>query len=81
VTNAAKYGALSKPGGRVLISWKNVDGLVRLEWREEVGPVVRPPEKHGFGSKIVTQSLKSLSGSINPTFAPEGLSCSITFQA
>jgi two-component sensor histidine kinase len=81
VTNAAKHGALSKPSGRVLLSWKNTDGTVTLEWREEGGPVVRPPEKHGFGSRIVTQSLKSVSGSITPTFAPGGLHCSITFRA
>jgi hypothetical protein len=29
----------------------------------------------------VTQSLKSVSGSIAPLFAPEGLRCSITFRA
>jgi two-component sensor histidine kinase len=80
VTNAAKHGALSKPGGRVVISWKKADAAVRLEWREEGGPVVSPPTKHGFGSKIVTQSVKSVSGSIAPTFAPEGLRCSITFR-
>lgn len=79
-TNAAKYGALSQPGGRVLIAWKNEGGVVRLEWREEGGPPVRPPEKHGFGSRIVTETLTSLSGSIAPTFAPEGLRCTMTFR-
>jgi two-component sensor histidine kinase len=81
VTNAVKYGALSQPGGRVLIAWKNEDGVVRLEWREAGGPLVTSPKKRGFGSRIVTQSLKSVSGSIAPTFAPEGLCCSITFRA
>ncbi len=81
VTNAAKYGALSNPTGRVLIAWKNTDGLVSLDWREEGGPPVSPPAVHGFGSRIVTQSLRSVSGSIVPTFAPEGLRCAITFRA
>ncbi len=81
VTNAAKHGALSKPGGHVLIAWNLEDGLVRLEWREEGGPLVSPPNKQGFGSRIVTESLKSVSGSIAPTFSPEGLRCSITFRA
>jgi two-component sensor histidine kinase len=80
VTNAAKHGALSQSGGRVLISWKKTEGTVRLEWREEGGPAVGPPKVHGFGSRIVTQSLKSLSGSITPTFAPGGLHCEITFR-
>jgi two-component sensor histidine kinase len=81
VTNAAKHGALSRPGGQVLISWNNAEGEVSLEWKEQGGPVVRPPEKLGFGSRIVTQSLKALSGSITPTFAPDGLRCAITFRA
>jgi two-component sensor histidine kinase len=81
VTNAAKYGALSNPGGRVLIAWKKTDGLVSLDWREEGGPSVSPPAVHGFGSRIVTQSLRSVSGSIVPTFAPEGLRCAVTFRA
>lgn len=81
VTNAAKYGALSKPGGRVMISWNKADGLISLDWIEQDGPVVSPPSKYGFGSKIVTQSLKAISGSITPTFAPDGLRCTITFRA
>ena len=81
VTNAAKYGALSNPRGRVLISWKKTGAEVSLEWREEGGPPVVPPVVHGFGSRIVTQSLRSVSGSIVPTFAPEGLHCAITFRA
>jgi two-component sensor histidine kinase len=80
VTNAAKYGALSNPDGRVLISWKDVDGVVKLEWTEQGGPMVEPPKAHGFGSRIITQSLKSVSGSIVPTFASGGLRCSITFR-
>jgi two-component sensor histidine kinase len=81
VTNAAKYGALSNPTGRVLISWKKSDASVSLDWKEEGGPVVTPPEQYGFGSRIVTHSLRSVSGSIVPTFAPEGLHCLITFRA
>jgi two-component sensor histidine kinase len=46
VTNAAKHGALSNPAGRVLLSWKKADRAVRLEWRVEGGPVVRPPSGH-----------------------------------
>ncbi len=35
----------------------------------------------GRSSRIVVQSLKSLSGSITPTLAPDGLRCAITFRA
>jgi two-component sensor histidine kinase len=81
VTNAVKYGALSKSDGCVVISWKHEDGVITLEWTEQGGPVVAPPKKHGFGSRIVTQSLRSVGGSITPTFAPEGLHCLIKFCA
>ena len=37
-TNAAKYGALSVPSGRILISWTLVEGRLNLEWRELGGP-------------------------------------------
>ncbi len=81
VTNAAKYGALSAPGGRVLIAWTNKDGPVKLDWSEEGGPLVQPPMREGFGSRIVGESLKSLSGSFAPTYAPAGLRCTMTFRA
>ena len=44
-------------------------------------PVIRPPGRYGFGTTIVTQSLKSVSGSISSSFAPEGLHCWISFRA
>ena len=81
VTNAAKYGALSNAEGRVLISWKKAGGNIDLEWREEGGPKISPPKRHNFGSRIVTQSLRSVLGSITPEFASDGLRCAITFRA
>ena len=43
-TNAAKYGALSIPQGRVVIEWGMVDtgqeGGLKLKWREQNGPQV-----------------------------------------
>jgi two-component sensor histidine kinase len=79
VTNAAKHGALSKPEGRVRVSWKIDGGTVVLEWKEHGGPPVSPPQRYNFGSRLVTQCLKTLSGESVPTFAPEGLHCVITF--
>ncbi|MFL6799806.1 MAG: sensor histidine kinase [Xanthobacteraceae bacterium] len=80
VTNAAKHGGLATPQGRVRVSWEIAEGEVKLDWREEGGPVVSAPKGHGFGSRVVTQSLRSMSGSIVPTFAPEGLRCAMTFR-
>jgi len=82
-TNAAKYGALSVPGGRIEIRWRPVrlqggDGraLLQIDWLEEGGPPVAEPNQRGFGSKLIEGSVKAeLGGSARLTFAPEGLRC------
>jgi two-component sensor histidine kinase len=79
VTNAAKYGALSNPQGRVLVHWKADQNLVMLGWEETGGPDVEAPASAGFGSRLVTRTLKALSGSIVPSFEREGLKCQIMF--
>jgi two-component sensor histidine kinase len=57
-TNATKHGALSVPEGRVRISWQVKDRAegrqVRLRWREENGPEVTPPDRRGFGTRLLT---------------------------
>jgi len=80
VTNAMKHGALSNPRGRVVVKWR-VDGdTVRLKWHEQGGPAVLPRERQGFGTVIVTQSLKSIAGDITFAFEPSGLDCDIYFK-
>ncbi len=79
VTNAMKHGALSRPDGRVVVDWRSEGGNVQLTWREQNGPTVAPPTRHGFGTMIVTESLKSLSGSNTFTFDPAGLRCDMQF--
>jgi two-component sensor histidine kinase len=78
-TNAMKHGALATPDGRVITSWQEDGGKVRLIWKEEYGPPVMPPSHQGFGTVIVTQSIKSLRGDIVFTFDPDGLVCAMTF--
>src|SRR5450756_2012001 len=54
-TNAAKYGALSVPEGRVSITWRllsEADGNgVELDWIESCGPAVVKPAHRGFGAR------------------------------
>lgn len=80
-TNAAKYGALSVPGGRVDIVWSRPDaetGGIELSWTERGGPPVQPPEGRGFGSLVIERNLsRALDGEVTLTFAPEGLSCRV----
>jgi len=82
-TNAAKYGALSVPGGRIEIHWRPVRGdkgrsQLRIDWIEHGGPVVTVPDQRGFGSKLIEGSIAAeLGGTARLTFAPEGLRCEI----
>ena len=76
-TNAAKYGALSMPRGRVALSWAPVEGrqTVRLEWREQGGPPVQPPSHAGFGSRLLQSGLAAdLGEKTRLDFDPAGLS-------
>ena len=79
-TNAAKYGALSVPGGRVEIRWAPVeqDGqrMLRLDWIERGGPPVAPPKRRSFGSRLIESSIAAeLRGTSRLDFAEPGLIC------
>ena len=82
-TNAAKYGALSVPGGRIEIQWRPVraDGgrlQLRIDWAERGGPSVSEPEQRGFGSKLIEGSIAAeLGGEARLGFEPHGLHCEI----
>ncbi|MGQ2990142.1 HWE histidine kinase domain-containing protein [Brevundimonas sp.] len=62
-TNAAKYGALSVPGGRVRLTTCLAGDRFILSWREEGGPsVTGPPSRSGFGSSLATLSVEGQLG-------------------
>jgi PAS domain S-box-containing protein len=60
-TNAAKYGALSVRGGRIVIAWEVVEASsgrhLRFRWTEHGGPPVAPPTRQGFGSRLLQRVL------------------------
>lgn len=82
-TNAAKYGALSTPGGRVAVRWQLMaDGRLRVDWRERGGPPANRPRRQGFGSKMIAMSIANqLDGEIDFQWSPFGLSCIMTMAA
>ncbi|HEY1072886.1 MHYT domain-containing protein [Brevundimonas sp.] len=86
VTNAAKYGALSRPeetGGRVDIRWTepDEDGLVTLDWVEHGGPVATAPTRSGFGSRLIDTSIRgTLRGSASMDYADGHLHCRLIFR-
>jgi len=80
-TNAAKYGSLSKPKGRVDLTWVHKpDGRLILQWIEAGGPAVQMPTRQGFGSRVIKKLIEQLKGNTRFDWRPEGLVCEITIQ-
>lgn len=80
-TNAAKYGALSKDGGRVAVEWSHDGNNLQLAWKEIGGPLVAEPEHGGFGLSLVKGEIEyRLSGTAETFFHPAGLEVRISFQ-
>ncbi|MGH6923103.1 MAG: sensor histidine kinase, partial [Propylenella sp.] len=74
-TNAAKYGALSRAGGRVNVDWLVENGQLRLTWSERGGPnLAHAPDFHGFGTRLIDRVLAdAFGGEIVRDWAREGL--------
>ncbi|MCJ8238383.1 HWE histidine kinase domain-containing protein [Peteryoungia algae] len=74
-TNAAKYGALSRDGGRLEVTWQvNDGGNCVLHWSETGGPPVGPIGRKGFGSALIERSIPyDLGGTSRLEYRPEGL--------
>ena len=87
-TNAAKYGAMAVPGGRVDVNWsvREAPGAGRpifeLVWKESRGPSVKAPMRRGFGSDVIETSLAfEVDGESRLEFEPDGLRCVISAPA
>lgn len=79
-TNAAKYGALSVPAGRVAVGWKLDQKMLTVDWAESGGPPVHAPERNGFGSQIMKATIeRQLKGNLKHEWRPDGLHCSFSF--
>ncbi len=76
-TNAAKYGALSRPGGKVSVHWQLVsEELVRVEWQERGGPPVKQERSRGFGTDLIERIVAhELRHPVELDFDPEGVRC------
>ena len=76
-TNAAKYGALSQPGGKVSVHWQLVsESLVRVEWLERGGPPVKQERSRGFGTDLIERIVAhELRHPVELDFDPEGVRC------
>lgn len=81
-TNALKYGALSRPTGRIEVTWRIDESTepaeLLFEWRERGGPHVSPRLRKGFGTELLERTLAfELKGQTTMVFNPAGLQCTI----
>jgi two-component system, chemotaxis family, CheB/CheR fusion protein len=86
-TNASKYGSLSAPGGRVVLSWSFDDEngapeSFRMEWREQGGPAVKPSKRKGFGRFVTDQMVtRALNATVTTDLASGGLRWTLQMPA
>jgi len=81
--NAAKYGALSVPTGRVRVFWSvggSMEGLtLNLLWQEHGKGAAQPAKRRGFGSRLLELGVaRELNGTARLEFGPEGVSWQAT---
>ncbi|KQN69713.1 HWE histidine kinase domain-containing protein [Devosia sp. Leaf64] len=74
-TNAAKYGALSRPGATLSVTWSIDDvGGCNIVWQESDGPEVTPPSRRGFGTVLIDRSIPfDLGGESDVQYLREGV--------
>jgi two-component sensor histidine kinase len=83
VTNAAKYGALSSPDGRVSVSWDrtgtdDVAAILTITWRELGGPPIAALVQSGYGSSLIRDLIPhELGGTVDLKFPSDGACCKI----
>jgi two-component sensor histidine kinase len=84
-TNALKYGALSDPAGSVDFRWsatpRNGGEAIEFVWREDGGPAPKPPEKDGYGHRMIRSvAAREPDGEVRLDYPPEGLVCRIAYR-
>jgi two-component sensor histidine kinase/ActR/RegA family two-component response regulator len=73
-TNTTKFGALSAPTGRVTIGWTIDEKCerLRLTWNEHGGPLVAPPTRRSFGTRMMESLGQQLHGEVKLDHQPTG---------
>lgn len=82
-TNSAKYGALRTAGGSVSLTYgfenEGDKSPLVIKWREEGGPPVKPPNRAGFGTKLLKEVVaRALRADVAIEYRPDGLVCQMT---
>ncbi len=77
-TNAVKYGAFSNESGHLDVEWRveksgGPAGLT-LVWRESGAPPAGPPERRGFGRRLIERSIRGeLKGAFDVDYRLDGV--------
>jgi NO-binding membrane sensor protein with MHYT domain/two-component sensor histidine kinase len=85
VTNAAKYGALSVPEGRVCVRWDfrpngSAQAALTIDWQEIGGPSVAVPTRCGYGTSVIRDLIPyELGGTVDLSHVADGVRCRIEF--
>jgi len=86
-TNAAKYGALSSPHGRLSVRWQRLpngagQSRVTVDWEEIGGPVVSGSRSPGFGMEIIRELIPyEIGGTVDLMFPSVGIQCRLELPA
>jgi PAS domain S-box-containing protein len=86
-TNAAKYGALSRREGLVLVRWRwptngHAAEPLTIDWKEIGGSPVDARRKANYGSSVITDLVPyELAGTADLVFAAEGVRCRLSVPA
>ncbi|QUT05236.1 PAS domain-containing protein [Sphingobium phenoxybenzoativorans] len=77
-TNAAKYGALSRPEGTITLHVEKSGDSCHFLWRERGGPEIAAAGAESFGTRLISLSAeRQLGGTISRDWAKDGLSVSL----
>jgi len=79
-TNALKYGEAGNSPEALKVTWQveETGRRLRLRWTETGGRQVRPPDKPGFGTRLIDMNIvRELGGAIDRNYRPDGLEIDI----
>ena len=80
-TNAVRFGALSRPTGRIDVQWtvdQQQPHRLNLSWRESGGPPVERPRSRGFGTTLIERAGAQAQLTAELQFLREGILCQVS---
>jgi len=77
-SNSSKYGALSRPHGRLEVRWSVTNSederILILDWVETGGPKVEQPRRRGFGTTLLEKVVAvQCQAKVELNYHPDGL--------